>query len=163
MLRTLISSGRYALGIVRSTPEQDRRLRERLQQAVDEFAGGSVDKFARRIGYANGGYLREILGAKGKPVREALLERVHADPEMVGWFLPALSKVTADDIAGQAAGMTGTPAYMAELTAKLRPDQQERLVAFAELLAGPQGDRLRFNFYFVEHAEQPSAKRVLSQ
>lgn len=155
MLRTLLSSGRYAIGIMRSTPDQDKRLAERLQEAVTQFAGGSVEKFARRIGYANGGYVREILGTKGKPVREALIERVHADPEMVGWFLPAMSDITARDIQAPEQ-WDGTPAYMAEIAAKLSPPLQEKLVAFAELLAGPRGHLLRYSFSYAEPAGAPT-------
>ena len=54
---------------------------------------------------------------------------------------------------------SGTPAYMAELTAKLSPALQEKLVAFAELLASPQGDRLRFQFSIAERAELPTKAR----
>ena len=62
-----------------------------------EFAGGSADAFGRLTGYTNGGYIREVLNKK-KPVREALIERVHAAKGMAGWFLPVLSEVSAQDI-----------------------------------------------------------------
>ncbi len=52
----------------------------------------------------------------------------------------------------------GTPAYLAELAAKMTPERQERLVAVAELLAGPQGDQIRFSFSLVERDVTPSAK-----
>lgn len=54
----------------------------------------------------------------------------------------------------------GTPAYLAELAAKLAPAQQERLVAVAELLAGPQGDQIRISFSLVERAETPTPGRA---
>lgn len=70
---------------MRSTPEIDTRLTARLRQAVDQFAGGSADRFGRAIGYTNGGYVREILNGK-KPVREALIQRIHEHKDMRGWF-----------------------------------------------------------------------------
>lgn len=96
-LRTATSSARYASTTVRSTPEQDERLRQRLQEAVDKFASGSADKFGQLIGYANGGYVRECLNKK-KPVRESLIDRVHAAPGMAGWFSEQLSPITAADV-----------------------------------------------------------------
>jgi hypothetical protein len=71
-------------------------LRQRLQEAVDKFAGGSADKFGQLIGYANGGYVRECLNRK-KPVRESLIDRVHAAAGMAAWFLEQLSPITAAD------------------------------------------------------------------
>lgn len=64
---------------MRSTPDLDRALEQRLREAVVRFAGGSADAFGQKIGYANGGYIREVL-TKKKPVRESLIERVHAVP-----------------------------------------------------------------------------------
>lgn len=59
---------------MRSTPKKDESLRQRLAEAVERFSEGSADDFGRKIGYANGGYVREALSGK-KPVREALLVR----------------------------------------------------------------------------------------
>jgi hypothetical protein len=70
---------------MRSTPERDAWLRERLIEAVKQFAGGSRDKFGRLLGYTNGGYIREIIDGK-KPVREAILERACGVKELAGWF-----------------------------------------------------------------------------
>ena len=100
---------RATLGRMRSTPEQDQKLRARLKEAVDLFAGGSADKLARRIGYTNGGYIREILGPKHKPVREALIDRVQADKEMADWFDKILSPVTIGDLAGRTGSSTHPP------------------------------------------------------
>ncbi len=89
---------------MRSTPAIDEQLRLRLSEAVERFAGSSVDKFARLIGYTNGGYVREVLGQKkGKFVREALIDRVHnvravtpdAPAELANWFEPVLSALKA--------------------------------------------------------------------
>ncbi len=73
-------------------------MRQRLQEAVDKFAGKSADRFGRLIGYTNGGYVRECLN-KIKPVRETLIERVHAAEGMGGWFDGELSPIAAADIA----------------------------------------------------------------
>jgi len=81
---------------MRSTPAMDQLLRDRLEQAVGLFDGGSADAFGRRIGYANGGYIREVLLGK-KPVREALIDRVHGKSELADWFadlLPGASQRT---------------------------------------------------------------------
>jgi hypothetical protein len=77
--------------MMRSTPEKDACLRKRLAEAVETFAGGSADAFGRKVGYANGGYIREALSAK-KPVREALIDRVHGCREMENWFLTCLGE-----------------------------------------------------------------------
>ena len=69
----------------------------------------------------------------------------------------------AADTAAPALSPDGTPAYLAELAAKLPPERQERLVAVAELLAGPQGDQIRFSFSLAERAEPPTGKRVLQR
>lgn len=91
------------VGIVRSTPEQDVRLRLRLAAAVEQFAGGSADKFGQLIGYANGGYVREVLNEK-KPVREKMIERVHARKEMAGWFNSSLTQISIADVSPESSG-----------------------------------------------------------
>lgn len=84
-------SARYADSGMRSTPTLDEQLRRRLREAVEKFDGGNADAFGRRIGYMNGGYIREVLaGRNGKRVREKLIDRVHARPEMRGWFSACL-------------------------------------------------------------------------
>jgi hypothetical protein len=90
---------------MRSTPEQDARLRARLQEAVDKVADGSADKMGRLLGYANGGYLREILGSKAKPVREKIIQRFaeSTDPTIASWFDGYVSNITAADLAEAAA------------------------------------------------------------
>lgn len=105
---------------MRSTPEQDEQLRLRLQAAVDQFAGGSADKFGQMVGYANGGYVRECLKMK-KPVREALIDRVHATSGMQGWFSAFLTPIAAADIAGT--------------------EEQALIAAFRALPAGSPGRR----------------------
>ncbi len=58
---------------------------------MDAFAGGSADAFARIVGYVNGGYIREALNGK-KPVREALIDRVHRCSGMEQWFAGCLGE-----------------------------------------------------------------------
>lgn len=73
------------LWAMKSTPEHDDALRDRLREAVNTFADGSADAFGRMVGHANGGYIREILNGK-KNVRERLIEQVHEHKDMAGWF-----------------------------------------------------------------------------
>lgn len=98
MLRDGNSSPRYACSM-RSTPDQDARLRARLQEAVDRFSDGNAEAFAKRIGFSNGGYIRMCLRADNpRPVRESVIDRVHAVDEMRGWFDPVLAPVSAADV-----------------------------------------------------------------
>lgn len=78
------------------------------------------------------------------------------------WWLSG--KGPQESTAGQVdAPRTGTPAYLAELAAKLSPRLQEQLVAYAELLAGPRGDLLQFQFSYAERAESPKRSRAVSR
>lgn len=65
---------------MRSTPELDRKLRERLIEALNKSCEGNADAFARKLGHLNGGYVRQIVKGE-KPVRESIIERVHAMEE----------------------------------------------------------------------------------
>jgi hypothetical protein len=77
------------------------------------------------------------------------------------WFS---GKGPQDAVAGQvAAACTGTPGYLAELAAKLPPHLQEKLVAYADLLAGPRGELLQFQFSYAERAESPTKARARHQ
>lgn len=69
----------------------------RLQEAVDQFAGGSADAFARLIGFANGGNVRQVLSGK-RPLRESIIHRVHEHELMQGWFDAVLSGISANDV-----------------------------------------------------------------
>ncbi len=91
----------YAFGTVRSTPAQDEALRQRLEWAVTHHANGSADKLGRMLGYANGGYIREVIN-KVKPAREKLIERVNAHPTLRGLFDGVLTEVSAADVARHA-------------------------------------------------------------
>ena len=100
---------------MRSTPAQDERLRARLREAIDKFADGSTDEFGRLIEYKNGGYIREILRLeKPKPVRDALIYRVHThgaakQPGLKDWFAECLSPITTQDLVPSAPAVPPTP------------------------------------------------------
>lgn len=84
---------------MRTNPARDAQLRQRLQEAVDAAGGGSADAFGRLLGYMNGGYVREALTGK-KPVREALVERVHRVKGMEGWFAACLPEPAPSALSG---------------------------------------------------------------
>lgn len=95
---------RATLRFVRSTPKLDEEMRARLEEAVTHFDAGSADAFGRRIGYTNGGYIRQVLTGK-RPVREALIDRVHAVDAMRGWFDAALASEPVDEADAQEAAL----------------------------------------------------------
>jgi len=111
------SEKRYAIGTValatlrqmRSTPELDRKLRQRFIEACASRSDGNADAFGRLLGYTNGGYVREIVRGV-KPVREAIIERVHSLEGLEGWFAPLLPPLVARDVAERAPTRTG-PAW----------------------------------------------------
>ena len=135
MLRFCNPAGGYAHAIVRSTPEQDARLRARLAEAVRVFASGSADRFGQMIGYTNRGYIREIIGKKGKPVREQIIARVHATSGMEGWFTGYLNPVSAAD-----AGLTVSRAAqeVARLYDRLPADKRVLIDALVHALQAPE-------------------------
>lgn len=87
--------------------------------------------------------------------------------ELTGWNAEwwASGKGPKESTAGAADALsTGTPAYVAELTAKLPPHLQEKLVAYADLLAGPRGHLLQFSFSYAEpRVDQPKQTRQRHQ
>lgn len=95
---------------MRSTPEIDARLKARLQEAVERFSDGNVEAFGKRIGYANGGYIRQCLQDKDpRPVRAVLIGRVHQDPDMRGWFDGVLPPLVAADVRDERRQAGGWP------------------------------------------------------
>jgi hypothetical protein len=48
---------------------------ERMTEAVRRWANGSADEFGRLLGYANGGFIREVMGKK-KPIGKAIRSRL---------------------------------------------------------------------------------------
>ena len=83
--------------------------------------------------------------------------------ELTGWNAEwwASGKGPKEAAPQSDAAITGTPGYLAELAAKLAPHLQEKLVAYAELLAGPRGDLLQFSFSYAERVEPPKRARAL--
>jgi hypothetical protein len=101
MLRAAFRSVRYACAM-RSTPDQDARLRLRLIEAVEKVSNGNAEAFGKALGFNNGGYIRLCVRESGpRPVRETIIDRVHALPGMAGWFDPVLSTVSAADLKAQ--------------------------------------------------------------
>lgn len=149
------------LHAVSNAPHQPHR-KERLQELLNHADfGGNKSELARALGFKSGAFVHQML--KGiRPILEKTIDKAHTikGGKYRGWFDAAGQPAPAD-----APPITpgGTPAYLAELAAKLTPAQQERLVAVAELLASPQGDQIRFQFSLVERDESPTAKRVLRQ
>jgi hypothetical protein len=82
---------------MRSTPEQDNRLRARLAEAVDQLCGGNAEQFGKMIGHANGGHIRQILKGE-KEVRPTIIHRVQAVEGMETWFLSVLSPISLMDM-----------------------------------------------------------------
>jgi hypothetical protein len=128
-------------------------LKDRTQQAID--AGHSRADLARAAGVESAA-VSHWLAERTKTLKA---KSTLGLSRLTGWSAEwwATGKGPRE-IAAPPAIDGGTPAYMAELTAKLAPAQQERLVAFAELLAGPHGDRLRFSFVLAERDDQPTKK-----
>lgn len=122
---------------MRSTPEIDAQLRERLREGVEFFAGGSADKLGRMLGYANGGYIRESLRpANPKPVRAALINKFDDVPEMRGWFVHLLPTVAVSDLA--AGALSARALEIARIyDTQLDPKQQRILYATALAAALP--------------------------
>lgn len=58
---------------------------KRLKEAVEEFAGGNVSAFGRRLGYKDGAFVRQML-AGTRPIREKTVAAVEALPGLVNWF-----------------------------------------------------------------------------
>ena len=129
---------------MRSNPDQDGRLRARLQEAVDHFSAGSADEFGRRLGYTNGGYIREILRGV-KPLRSAVVDRMEAVKGMGGWFDSVVTPVTARDIAGSRKQPAAGPELAERLAAVLRALDDDALdrarKALSTLADSPDSDR----------------------
>lgn len=89
----------YALPMRDSNPGEGERLRQLLADAIQKLAGGSADKLGRLMGYTNGGFIREIVNGK-KPVRRAIIERMHQIEGGAGWFNDAGADVVIRDPGG---------------------------------------------------------------
>ena len=150
MLRTFARSRRYAFDM-RSTPEIDARLRERLREGVEYFAGGSADKLGRLLGYANGGYIRESLRPDNpKPVRAALINKFNDVPEMRGWFAHILPAVSIADLSGGPDALSARALEIARIYDTQLDAKQQRIL-YASALAAALPD---------EPPEVPGAARA---
>lgn len=90
---------RATLQRVRSTPDLDVKLRVRLREAVDAFEQGNAERFGKRLGYENGGYIRQCLRDDDpRPVRASLISKMNDDPEMRGWFDHLMPPLVAADV-----------------------------------------------------------------
>lgn len=58
---------------------------ERLQAAIDHLDDGNKNAFGRRMGWADGTYVRQMLAGK-RPITEKLIRIIDAMPGMAGWF-----------------------------------------------------------------------------
>lgn len=84
---------------MRTTPEIQAKLRERLQAAKER--AGSAEKLGKLLGWANGGYVRQFLSDNEKTRRaitQELVIRANESPEpwLHAWFdgiLPPIAKV----------------------------------------------------------------------
>lgn len=115
---------------MRSTPELDRKLRERFIEAVDKVSRGNAEDFGRKMGHLNGGYVRQVVAGK-KPVRESAIERVHAIEGCAGWFdrlLPGVVAVDLDARAGRDAFWLQVSPEAREMARRFEdlPDDQNR-------------------------------------
>lgn len=64
-----------------------------LRAAIDKVANGNVSEFGRRLGYKDGAFVRQMLGAI-RPVSEKTIRAVEALPGLKGWFSqPGAAKV----------------------------------------------------------------------
>lgn len=135
----------------------------RLQQAMRKAGKnpddtGSAGWFAREMGFSYQAAKKAISGETKQlkadnNSRAALL--LNVDPD---WLATGEGSPDSESPAASISG--GTPAYLAELAAKMSPEKQERLVAVAELLAGPQGDQIRISFSLAERDAQPTPGRA---
>lgn len=66
-------------------------------------------------------------------------------------------------LAARGAQPSKSVAFLAETAAKLNPSQLERLIAAADMLAGPHGDRLTISFSIAPRVEAPTQEPGASQ
>ncbi len=91
------SSGRYAASTMRTTPELQAKLRQRLQEAVDR--AGSADALGRLLGWTNGGPVRQCLATSSpRNVTPGFILRANESSAtwLHGWFdglMPLASQV----------------------------------------------------------------------
>lgn len=90
LVRGTVRSLGYAFTMKRPDEINDW-YRVRLVEALDRFADGSADKFARFIGWpTGGGMVRQVRGTEKvtRPMQESILARCrqHDNQELAHWF-----------------------------------------------------------------------------
>lgn len=130
---------------------QDLR-RHRLADWVASHGGHSAVVRDRSLNISQASFLSQVINGYsfGERAARSMETRLGIPP----------GYLDQDDNAPRGKASGGTPAYLAELAAKMSPERQERLVAVAELLAGPQGDQIRFSFSLVERDVLPTPGRA---
>lgn len=63
---------------------QERRI-ERLRAAIDKVADGNRTSFAKKLGYKDGAFVRQMLSGD-RAVSEKTIRLIEALPGMKGWF-----------------------------------------------------------------------------
>jgi hypothetical protein len=58
---------------------------ERLQDAIDHLDQGNKSAFARRFGYMDGAFIRQMLSGK-RPISDKFIRKVQEQRGMEGWF-----------------------------------------------------------------------------
>jgi hypothetical protein len=58
---------------------------ERLAAAVDKVSGGNKSEFGRKLGYADGAFVRQML-AGTRPITEKTVMQIEGLHGMAGWF-----------------------------------------------------------------------------
>jgi hypothetical protein len=58
---------------------------ERLQDAIDQLDNGNKSAFARRFGYLDGAFVRQMLSGK-RPISDKFIRKVQEQRGMEGWF-----------------------------------------------------------------------------
>jgi hypothetical protein len=102
----------------------------RLVAAVDKVCGGNKTEFARRLGYKDGAFVRQMVSG-ARPISEKTIRAIEALPGMRGWFdtdtpeaaSPAKSKASQSDIEARYAAATPAAKALVDLLL-LRPDDK---------------------------------------
>lgn len=132
-----------------------KTLAQRVKEHRDSL-GMTPSEYARHVGTSRQNINNLEAGKAGQPRYVAKLAKAMGTTVDALLGAPIAKPAPVDPSSVQ----SGTPAYLAELAAKMSPERQERLVAVAELLAGPQGDQIRFSFSLVEHDALPKPGRA---
>ena len=77
-----------------SSEHLQEQRRERLRAAVDYLCGGNETEFGRRLGYKDGGFVRQMLSG-GKSITEKTILKIEAIPRLEGWFGAGVLAATA--------------------------------------------------------------------